>query len=316
MPSSISSSEPIATRVRLDRFTIALLSTAVALLLITEAVSILGFDRISKVQRRELAERRALLAVRDSGASEDPHVAILGNSLMHDGVDLPLLKAQMDPRYVPISYSVFATNYYDWYFGLRRLFAEGMRPRYIVLGLSPNQLADSSIRGDYSARYLFRQLDLWSVIRLTHMNPTAASGFLLSHYSEFYSTRETIRGFIMSRVLPNVGELLHSRLAVYRDPEIPASVLKPLASERLEGLDELCRANGAHFVLVVPPSYQKGGQTIAQAGREKGITVLLPVGESELDSSYYQSDGFHLNDEGSRVFTTRLAESLRENLPK
>jgi len=315
MPSSISSSDRSLGQVRMDRFTIALLCTVFALLALIEAVSVLGFDRTSQVQRRELSERRTLLGVRDPDVSDDPHVAVLGNSLMLEGVDVPQLRAKIGPTYIPVPYFVLATNYNDWFFGLKRLFAEGMRPRYVLLGLSPNQLAAPGIRGDYSARYLFQRSDLIEVVRETHMDATTASGFLLAHYSEYYSTREATRGFVMIRVLPSVGELFHNLAGAFRDPEINEAVLESLAAERLTALDRLCRANGSHFVLVVPPSYQKGAQIIGRVGHERGVTVLVPVAENEFDASYYQSDGVHLNGKGSQVFTTRLAASLREQLP-
>ena len=314
--SSISSSDRPVGRARVDRFTIALLCTVFALLALMEALSVVGFDRTSKVQRREVSERRTLLDVRDSEASDDPHVAVLGNSLILEGVDVSLLRAKIEPTYTPVPYFVLGTNYYDWFFGLKRLFAEGMRPRYVLLGLSPNQLAAQGIKGDYSARYLFQQSDLIDVVRKTHMDATSASGFLLAHYSEYYSTREITRGFFMRHVLPGVGELLHSRVVAFRDPEIKEAVLEPLAADRLAALDQLCRANGSHFLLVVPPSYQKGAQIIERAGRERGIPVLVPVPDGEFDASYYQSDGIHLNAKGSQVFTARLAASLREQLPK
>jgi hypothetical protein len=316
MPSSISSSDHSIGRARLDRFTIALLSTAFALLAFIEVVSQVGFDRTSKVQRQESSQRRELLGVRDSEASDDPHMAVLGNSLMLEGVDVSLLRTKIEPVYTPVPYFVLATNYYDWYFGLRRLFAEGMRPRYVLLGLSPNQLASPGIRGDISARYLFQQSDLIEVVRKTHMDATTASGFLLSHYSEFYSTREITRSFFLSRFLPSVSELLHNRLGTLHDPEIKEAVLGPRAADRLTALDQLCRANGSHFVFVVPPSYQKGAGIIRQIGRERGITVLVPVAEGEFDASYYQSDGIHLNSKGSQVFTARLVASLREQVQK
>jgi hypothetical protein len=299
----------------MDRFTIALLCTVFALLALIEAVSVLGFDRTSQVQRRELSERRTLLGVRDPDVSDDPHVAVLGNSLMLEGVDVPQLRSKIGPTYIPVPYFVLATNYNDWFFGLKRLFAEGMRPRYVLLGLSPNQLAAPGIRGDYSARYLFQRSDLIEVVRETHMDATTASGFLLAHYSEYYSTREATRGFVMIRVLPSVGELFHNLAGAFRDPEINEAVLESLAAERLTALDRLCRANGSHFVLVVPPSYQKGAQIIGRVGHERGVTVLVPVAENEFDASYYQGDGVHLNGKGSQVFTTRLAASLREQLP-
>ena len=314
MPSSTSSSK--ASRIiRLDRFTILLLSTVALVLGLTEAITAWGFDRTSKVQRREVAQRRELLRVHDLGNGDDPHVAVLGNSLMLEGVDMSLLASKINPGYTPVPYFVLATNYYDWYFGLKRLFAEGMRPHYIVLGLSPNQLAAPEIRGDYSAHYLFQQSDLLDVVHRTHMDPTTASGFILSHYSEFYSTRDVTRGFVLNRVLPSVEQLLHNHLGTFRDPEIVPEVLAPLSSRRLSELDQLCRSQGSRFVFVVPPSYQKGAETIVQAGQNAGVAVLVPVPNEEFDASYYQSDGFHLNDKGAQVFTTRLAGALLEDLP-
>jgi len=316
MPSSISSSSLSVGTARIDRFTVALLSTVFALLALIEVGSRVGFDRTSKVQREELSQRRTLLGIRDSEASDDPHMAVVGNSLMLEGVDVSLLRAKIEPMYTPVPYFVLGTNYYDWFFGLKRLFAEGMHPRYVLLGLSPNQLAAPGIRGDISARYLFQQSDLLDIVRETHMDATTASGFLLAHYSEYYSTREISRGFFMSRILPGVGELLHSRLGTLHDPEIKEAVLAPLAAERLTALDQLCRDNGSHFVLVVPPSYQKGAEIIRRVGRERGVTVLVPVAEGEFDVSYYQSDGIHLNGKGSQVFTARLAASLRDQVRK
>jgi hypothetical protein len=233
---------------------------------------------------------------------------------MLDGVDVPLLDANLKREAVPAPYFVLATEYYDWFFGLKRLFAEGVRPRYVVLGLSPSQLASSRTRGDYSARYLFQKSDLLEVAQKTHMDATTASGFMLSHFSEYYSTRGVIRRFVLSRVLPRVAELLHSRLGSFREPDIEDATLRQLSVERLAALDQLCRANGSRFILVVPPTYQKGADTIAQAGKERGVTVLVPAPYATLDASDFETDGFHLNEKGSKVFTTQLAAELRDQL--
>jgi len=316
MPLSTSDSDSSKRRLRPDRFTVVLLSTIFVILASIEVMSRERFDATSKVQRREASERKALLAVRDGGAITDPHIALVGNSLMLEGVDQPLLKAKLNPRYVAAPYFVLGTSYYDWFFGLKRLFAEGMRPEYVLLGLSPNQLASSDVRGDISARYMIQQADLLDIVRKTHMDATRGSEFILAHYSEFYSTREITRGFVMSRVLPSVGELLHGRYSNVRDPEIGASVLEPLAASRLAALNELCRANGAHLLFVVPPSYQKGAETIRVAGQERGVTVLVPVRDGEFDDSDYQSDGVHMNEKGAQIFTTRLADSLNRDLPQ
>src|SRR5579863_4570472 len=292
MHSSISSSELPRTGeraiVRLDRFTLILLTTILAFLLSLEAVCRVGFDRTSQVQRREVSQRKAVLALRDMGTSADGHVVMVGNSLMLEGVDMSALRARL--KRTPMPYFVLGTNYYDWYFGLKRLFAEGMRPAYVVIGVSPNQLATDAIRGDISSRYLFQSSDLLAIAHRTHMNATSASELLLSHYSEFYGTREIIRGYAMTRALPAVGEWLHGRFASYHDPELAESTLKPIATERLQALKQLCTTNGSMLIFVVPPTYQKGAMIIARAGEENGIIVLIPVGDGEYDASNFQSD--------------------------
>src|ERR1700730_11872855 len=79
---STSNFESSRVSLRPDGFTIAMLCTVVAILAMAEGVTVLGFDRTSKVQRREVAQRQALLTVRDSEATSSPHVAVLGNSLL------------------------------------------------------------------------------------------------------------------------------------------------------------------------------------------------------------------------------------------
>jgi hypothetical protein len=318
--SSISSSDPSCVdavpfhergeRTGLDRFTIVLLATILGVLGVTEAVTVIAFDRTSKVQQREVAQRRALLSVSDSATQDTPHVAVLGNSLMLDGTDVPLLASKIEPRFVPVPYFVLGTEYFDWYFGLKRLFAEGVRPRYVVLGLSPNQFASFYTRGNYSARYLFQRTDLLEVARKTHMDPTTASEFVLSHFSKFFSTRDVTRGFIMTRLLPSVAAFLHnSRPGNNRQPSMDQALLRQLGPERIVALDHLCRVNGSQFMLVIPPTYERGAETIAEIGKTLGVRVLVPVNE-ELGPSYYQIDGFHLSQKGAEIFTRRLAEAL------
>jgi hypothetical protein len=300
----------------MNRFTILLLGTGMALLLTTEGLCRWGFDRVSRVHRREISQRETLLSIKDSSSSGIPHIAVLGNSLLLDGVDIPLLTEKLQAQVVPVPYFVLATEYYDWDFALKRLFAEGARPRFVLVGLSPNQLASPRSRGDYSARHLFQRADLLEVAQETHMDATTATGFFLSSFSKFYSTREVARSFILRQALPGVSDLLQTKLASVHAPEVPAATLRALAAERLQTLNRLCNTNGSQFIFVIPPTYQKGGETIEEVGREFGTTVLIPVANGELDQSFYKSDGFHLNEKGSRFFTMQLATELKHELTK
>ena len=298
----------------MNRFTVLFLGTAMVLLSATEGFCRWGFDRISRVHRREIAQRETLLSINDSAPSANPHIAVLGNSLLLDGVDIPLLTEKLQAQVVPVPYFVLATEYYDWQFGLKQLFAEGSHPRFVLLGLSPNQLASPRSRGDYSARHLFRRADLIEVAQETHMDATTATGFFLSSFSKFYSTREVARSFFLRQTLPGVSDLLQAKLTNIQAPEIPAMKLRTLAIERLQNLSRLCSTNGSQLVFVIPPTYQKGEETIAAVGREFGIPVLIPVANGALDQSSYKSDGFHLNEKGSRLFTTQLATQLEHEL--
>jgi len=299
----------------MTRFTLLLLTTALALLLATEGLSRWGFDRVSNVQRRQLSQRHTLLGIRDVSSTNNRHVAVLGNSLMLDGVDVSLLEEKLGAEPIPVPYFVLGTEYYDWFYGLKRLFAEGMRPRFVLLGLSPNQFASPRSKGDYSAEYLFQGSDLLEIARRTHMDATTATGFFLSKASKFYSTREITRSFVLVQVFPSVSQLFQTKLANAHPPEIPETTLRDLAAERLSAVNELCRKNGSQFVLVVPPTYQKGADTIEAVGRELGIPVLIPVADGVLDTSFYQTDGFHLNEKGAQFFTTELAAGLEQKLP-
>ncbi len=107
---------------------------------------------------------------------------------------------------------------------------------------------------------------------------------------------------------------MHEKLGAVRDPAIPEATLYTLARDRLMCLDGLALANGAQFMLVVPPTYQSGSEAIVHAGKDLGIPVLIPVPSDELDQSSFQSDGFHLNEKGATLFTNRLAADLRNTL--
>ncbi len=314
MPLSISNSDQIRAPRRLDHFTICLVTIVALVLVLAETVTRAAFDKTSKVQVREVAQRKEVLSISDSPGSSPVHLAVLGNSLMLDGIDEPLLRQNMGSQVIPVPYFVLGTEYVDWYFALSRLFDEGMRPRYVLLGLSPAQLASSRIKGDYSSRYLFRVRDLPAVARQTHMDLTSTSSLFLAHFSEFYGTREITRGYLISQAMPGVGALLHNKLGVAHATEIDSETLRRIALQRLAGLDAMCRAYGGRLIVVVPPTEQPGADIIRDAGESMNIPVLTPFSVRELDLTNYQDDHFHLNVKGAHTFTASLATLLQQTL--
>src|ERR1700745_58427 len=124
MPSSTSASEKLnATKA------IALLLTVVSLYCgALEVITRLKFTRISRVQRRIENDKGAALSLEASTGNGSTTVLLVGNSLLVQGIDPDKLRQEMAPRYYSVVFGVENTQYTDWYFGLRSLFAQGSRP--------------------------------------------------------------------------------------------------------------------------------------------------------------------------------------------
>ena len=69
------------------------------------------------------------------GDGAPPCVLMVGNSLLLHGVELDRLREMTVPRMSIYPIFLEATGYYDWLYGLRRLFREGAKPQVVVVGV-------------------------------------------------------------------------------------------------------------------------------------------------------------------------------------
>ena len=243
-------------------------------------------------------------------------VLTIGNSLMQKGVNFRLLNEMLRPDYEVTRFVVEDTNYLDWYYGLRRLFREGARPKVVVLVLNARQLLAPSVQGDAFAGLLMDSHDLLGVKRSIASDNTVTSNLLFANLSRFYSVRGDMHKWILMRLMPDFPDLA----AKVRPPNPPLAAddqIEREATERLRAFSNLCAQYAAQFVFVVPPGTvaRDGSAAIQRAGDRIGIPVLVPIQPQELPSNLY-SDGFHLNYRGSLVFTKALSSSLRQALRK
>jgi len=275
-----------------------------------EFVTRLGFDRISRLQRRIWEERRQ--ALRISSNPGRPTILVAGNSLVEAAIDVPMLRQALGPSTDIHRYIVEQTTYFDWYYGLRRMFREGMRPAYVLIGFPASNLNSSAIRGDYSAYYLFDARGVIDYARAQRLDLTTSSSLLFAHYSSFYATRAEIRAFLMGKTFPAYGAALHN-LTVRPAPPDTEEHVAWLATPRLRALDELTRGYGAKLIFVVIPTGQPGEQGIVTAGKNSGTAALLPLPTGTLNASDF-ADGFHLNARGRAIFTKALAGELETYL--
>ncbi len=250
------------------------------------------------------------LTAQPAAAGGPPSVLLLGNSLLLDGVNEPRLH-QLTSGTVRI-YPIFleGTGYHDWVYGLRRLFRRGARPQFVVIGLEVNTSLENSVREEYGPMLLFDAGDVLDAASDLKMDRTETSNLLLAHYSAFWSTRAIFRRRILRSMVPGFEGLFP---VIRRAQSVPQGAeLDTLAVPRLRNLRDLCEANGATLLLLIPPTPSSEGAVrgMASAARKAGIQSLVPVDPATLPERCYQADAIHLNPEGAAIFTPALANDL------
>jgi hypothetical protein len=305
MPSSTSNSKPTPL------FCAKVLVGICALLIVAfESASSYLLKHHSETFARVSRQYADAVRVRPAKSGEPISVLMVGNSLLLEGVDIDhlqeLTSSQM--RIYPIFLE--ATGYYDWLYGLQRLFREGARPQIVVVGVGVNSFLADSVRQDYVPLMLFDMRDTLGVASDLQMDRTATSNLLLAHSSVFWDTRSVIRTQILYRAVPHSKELF---LLLKRQPPIPsATEFQSIAAPRLQRLHALCDAHGAKLILLVPPtpSSEDAVREITIAAQRSRVDTLVPIDPAALSVRYYQPDELHLNSEGAQLFTSALATFL------
>jgi hypothetical protein len=280
-----------------------------------EVAAEVGFPRFSSIQRRIASGRRDALALRATTPEGAETVLLLGNSLVVHGVDPDMLREETAPRFHTSVFAIENTQYLDWSFGIRRLFAEGSRPGIIILCLSTRQLISKGTDGEYFAHYIMQGRDILSVKKEANLDITTTSNLFFANISAWLGSRASVRNWLLGELMPNVTELTaYLPQGVSAMPTADVVVAEGL--RRLKTLQELCESHGTRFVLLIPPSLTAGDRSdeLQAASEQAGIVVLMPYHAAEAPASYFQ-DGYHLNSEGAVAFTEKLGHTLLSKNP-
>src|SRR5712664_4394568 len=247
---------------------------------------------------------------RPAGPGEPPCVLMVGNSLLLQGVKVDRLQALTSASMRIFPVFLEATGYYDWLYGLRRLFREGAKPQVVVVGVGVNYFLESDVRQDYAPMLFFDARDTLALASDLHLDRTATSNLLLAHSSTFWDTRSAIRTQILSHLVPHLEDVFSH---VYLKPGIPKGrEFEEIAIPRLQRMRELCEVHGAKLILLVPPtlSSESAVAEMADTAHAVGVDVSIPIDPATLSANFYQRDGIHLNREGAVLFTSALAKDL------
>ena len=309
MPSSTSNSKhPALFYAKLMVGACALLIAAFELL----SIYLIRYD--SETYARVSRQYADAVKMRPAKPGEPVSVLMVGNSLLLEGVDVDHLQKLTSGQMHISPIFLEATGYYDWLYGLQRLFRDGARPQVVVLGVGVNSFLANSVRQDYVPLMLFDLRDSLGVASDLNMDRTATSNLLLAHSSVFWDTRTVLRTQILRHTIPKYRELV---LLLKPQPAIPPALeFQAIANSRLRRLRELCEVHGAKLILLVPPtlSSEDAVRQMTIASQRAGVDALVPIDPLVLSAKYYQPDELHLNSEGAALFTAALANFLPQTV--
>ena len=246
-------------------------------------------------------------------------VAIVGNSLVYEGLSEQVLRGEMGDHVGVETAGVPGSTYYDWEYGLRALLARGSEPDVIVFGISPSQFLRTPIVTALPVSELWRSRDIYSYYRDWHPNPTTVADLLLEHYSTFFSMRDTFRIYGRKRIY-GYESMVHewgttgmaTDAVVSSDAALETTFVQRIASLKLE-----CGTH-ARLVLIIVPTRQVGDESeepaLRAAALRLGVPVIEPVGEREWPPSKFQADGYHLTTAAAGEFSVLAGEKLAQIL--
>jgi hypothetical protein len=288
-----------------------LLGGSLAVAFAVEGVARLAFDRGSRIQRRMADEYRMARTIGTDESTGRTRVLFVGNSLLDEDIRFDRLRDAVASQWDARRFVVEQTFYYDWYYGLKRLFQEGARPDVVVLMLTTRQWLRTDTRGDYSAYYLISTRDLPAAARDLNLNATQATSLAFANVSEFWGARAEMRNFIIGHLMPDLGRLMAFSSVADSTPILDDAVARDV-SDRIARLNALVSSYGGRLITVLPvlAEAQDGSVGFMRSARALKISAVRPVRSGTFGLNLYRDAGFHLNLEGATAFTEQLIPAL------
>jgi hypothetical protein len=235
--------------------------TGIITLLIGLAVFLMGLEigspfilnRFSNIERRVESEASAARSLRSFTPDGRPTVLLAGNSLLLEGVQLDALHDNLAAQAEVSRLAIEQTQYFDWYFGLRRILQEGSHPSMIVISLATDQFASRLSLDESFAHRQLSARDFPLAVREMKVDKTTASTYLFAHFSNWLADKGFLRQDVLILLVPHFRELA-ARIADHGPHIHDPSVLLAMAQQRLPELHDLAQTYGVKIVLLVPPT--------------------------------------------------------------
>lgn len=279
---------------------------------LTEVFAGFVLDRTGATQQRINSQLPVVVSLRQGGMK--PSILIVGNSLMAEGINTHLLNADLQTKYKVAPFFIEATSYYDWYYGLRRLFAQGARPDVVVVSLPAAAFLETQVRPDYFSATLLDRRDILRVARDVHYSRTEMTTLFAGTISRFWGHRGVIRTRALSTIFPDANQLALGLGRLPRPNLTDAQIddqLQKVATSRVIALGKLCAEYNAQLVVLFPPVSNGNDhlKTFSDIAAQADARVVVPIPSRTLSPSDYR-DGLHLRPELVDTFTDATAHSL------
>lgn len=296
-------------------WTSVLLVVIFSFLIAVEFVSTYGFNRVSRIQRRTHEEYLATLGMRHTRQRGRTQVLLVGNSLLIMDVDLSILKETLPADFEIKRFAVEQTTYYDWLYGLRRIFYEGSRPDVVVLALTARQMAMSEVLGEYFAHNMMSTRDLARVASDLDLDRTTTSNMLFGHVSAFYSGRADIRKWLLAKIFPAVHNLT-DLMTQLPESELGPEQLQALP-QRLGALKKTAAEYDVRLIFIAPPVLRDAHtDALMASGESTGVPVIVALPTDTLEREDFGPDGFHMSDTGAARYTRALSPLLERAIER
>jgi hypothetical protein len=293
-----------------EHVTHLLAAIAITCVLVEMATAVWSHS-INSYGRRVETQYAEATALRSSGEGQQKSVLIVGNSTLHQGVDIGDLHNQVEPAIDAHVLSLDSMMIEDWYFALRELFRKGAHPDFVLLILPPGHVICVAPPSDDVSYYLLGRQDMLMLRRAEGLDATTLSNVLFAQSSIFGGRRNTLRLLVKNRLFPGFQTM--ARRYMVRNL---AADYSPVPG-RFREIKALCALNGVRLLFVIPPTRQEsdtlGTPVVLAAAESAGVPAAMPVPNAQLSDDKYV-DGYHLNREGQKIFTAALAKFLRTHV--
>ena len=296
----------------LRRGNIGVLLLAIAIILVAfELATRLVIEHKSKVQREVNVNYAEAIGIRRHRPPAPRQLLVIGNSLVGHGIDMDELRRDLPTGWRAHDFWIYNTNYDDWYFGLRRLFADGSRPDVVAVVFAAMHWNATGIRGDYSAQYLFSTGDIPEVQSQLDLDKTTTVSLLFSRFSKAYAIRGEVRKVLLNQLLPDLPRM-YGLFKPGPTRQFSERQFVDVATRRMLAYKELASRYGVALIVVVPPIPRPGEEhhaALRAAAAKAGVQIAIPLAGANVPPSDF-SDDLHLTPQGATLFTSALAQVL------